>query len=112
MPIRLSDLAAQRREIEVPFDEETVTVTYLPGKMTMQMQQRANQAMTMPADSGNRELAEILCELVVGWDVLGDDGLALAVTPETMSLLPLRFVTVLTKALFADINPNAKSASS
>lgn len=112
MPIRLSELAAQRRELDVQFDGDVVKVVYLPGKMTMQMQQRANDAMQMPADQGNRELAQILSDLVVEWDVLEDEGKALPVTPDTISLLPLRFVTLLTKSLFADISPNAKTASS
>lgn len=112
MPIRLSDLAAQRRDLDVEFDGEVVKVVYQPGKMTMQMQQRANQAMQMPAEEGNRELAQILSDLVIAWDVLEDEGKALPVNPETVSMMPLRFVTVLTRAIFADISPNARTASS
>lgn len=112
MPIKLSELATKSRKLSVGFDDETIEVTYLPGRMTMDMQTRVQEAMAKPAGEANSDLAEILSVLVSGWDVLDDKGEPLPVTVDLVHQMPLRFVTALTRSLFDDINPNAKTASS
>lgn len=112
MPIRLSELAAKSRTIEVDFEGESIRVTYTPAKLTMATQARIQEAMKLPADQSNGELAAVLTDAVTGWDVLGDDGAQLPVTGETVRALPLRFVGALALALFNDMGPNARPARS
>jgi hypothetical protein len=65
MPVRLFDLKRGERELVIPvLEEETLRVIYRPGVVTPGF-----------ADAFWFQPAEWISQVVVSWDLLGDDGL-------------------------------------
>ena len=108
MGVKLSQLGSKKREAQVEYGDDIVAITYLPGKFTPRVEARLNEAQA--ENKTSQEVAQVLSEVLVRWDVLDDNGKPLKPTAELMMDMPLSFLTIIAKTLGEDMSPNAKSA--
>ena len=125
MPIRLSDLSRETRELAVELaDGSVVNVTYRWKAITPAMTQMlvrfgelveaGEQAkLTIGEQVGlDKDLIETLAWLLVDWDVTGDDDQALPVSAKVLMRLPSAFLYQLFGAIVGDNRPNDESVGS
>lgn len=109
MPIKISDLARDRRSIQVPFGDQLLEVTYLPSAFTAELEGRDAQLRAQ-----GRPLAALalqLAESVIAWDLEDDRGQPVAVSREAMELLGLDALTRIHLAIRDDLLPNLRAGS-
>lgn len=108
MPVRVSNLARNQRALTVPIDGETLTISYLPGRLTP----AAEDELRAKIDDqrGGPALASLLAEMVAGWDLTNDDGSAYPIDEPHLRELPTSFLAVVATAITEDMRPNGPSA--
>lgn len=99
MPIRLADLARQVRTITVRFDgiDDALTVRINPHRMTPQKEIAFLAAAR--ADEATRATVELLADVLVGWDLLDDDGRPFPTDAATLGGLPSSLLMATMRAL-------------
>jgi len=107
MPIKLSQVGARRKSASVEYDGETVDFVYKPSAFTPRVEARLNEAQVESTVS--QEVAQVLSEVLVSWDVLGDDGKPLNPDIDLLMEMPLDFLTSITQALGDDMRPKEQS---
>ena len=117
MPIRISELRKETRQVDIEWDGETVKVEYRPGAVTAQMQMAAASMANIGNDPQRvveslGDYVQAMARLIATWDILDDDGQPLPVTPELVEALPLPFVYAVFGGIMGAYSPNAKSAKS
>lgn len=100
MPLRLSELAAERREITIPWGEQSLVLTYRPGQVTPAMIDEADRR------TGSDGIIWALVQWVSAWDLLGDDDKPLVITLEALADLPSKFIMTIFGAIVRDSRPN------
>lgn len=55
---------------------------------------------------GNDKFFALLADILVGWDVLGEDGQPLPATAQWLEQMPQDFLTEIIRAMFNDSSPN------
>ena len=108
MPIRLSQVGKQQKTATVAYDGETVDIVYRPGAFTPRVEARINEAQKDSTVS--QELAQILSEVIISWDVLDDDGQPLPPTIDLLMDLPLAFLSAVSVGIGEDMRPEGQSA--
>ena len=100
MPIRLSELAAQTRQIEIAFGGETARVVYRPNAVTPEFVARVGKGLP---------LLDAVCALVESWDVLGDDGAPLEINAVNVANVPMPFLQAVFNTIYLDAaSPKAR----
>jgi hypothetical protein len=100
----LSELLADAATVEVKWRTRLVVVDYLPGKVTgawlaawgARLKGIAGDDEFMPAH------AELLADVLTGWDITGDDKAPLPVTVEAVLRLPHGLARRIEAAIVAD----------
>ena len=102
MPISLAELQNNTRTLTVDYDGQKVTVVYRPALLT-----------TAGSDGfAKLNIVGQMEQLLVSWDVMGDDDKPAPVTGELLGMLPARFLAHIADAVAGDMRPNAKRAVS
>lgn len=112
MPIRLSDLRANKRTVAVEYDGETLNVEYRPQAVNPEYQDWLKNLGQREAKTSEAELWEKILAVVSGWDLLDDDGQPLPVSREFIAMLPTDLLMAITWAIQEDAGPNRRSAGS
>lgn len=110
MPIKLHEIQAETRSIDVEYLGHDLRIDYRPGMVTPEYESRLNAAMQ--ANRPSAGLAEELARIVSGWDVLDEDDKPLPVNGENMAIMPMGLLRVIVEGIAADLAPNASSAGS
>lgn len=107
MGVRVSHLVRDQRVITLPLDGETVVITYRPGGLTPETEDRLREY----ADDqrGGAMLVAWLADVLVEWDVLDDTGQPLAPTAGNLRRLPTVFLAQVARAIAEDMRPNPQS---
>lgn len=102
---KLSDL---RREVTIPFDGDTITVTYRLASINSKLFDWVDEK-----GADRRAGQEWLTRVVVDWDILEEDGSHLPVTVEAMDKydIPAALFAIIRLAIQEDASPNALRAS-
>jgi hypothetical protein len=125
MPIRLADIYKDTKTVTFTYDGQDVTVEYRHKKLTpvnrvalmagssffMDRKPSAEDeeeagATWQEVMAGNDRFYGLLTEMIVAWDVLGNDGKPLPVTVEWLGQLPQDFLSALLKTMFDDGRPD------
>lgn len=93
MPIKLSDLAAQTRQIDVAFGGETAQVVYRPNAVTPEFVARVGKGLP---------LLDAVCALVESWDVLAYDGAPVEVSAANLANVPMQFLQAVFNTIYLD----------
>lgn len=133
MPLKLADLGKTTREATFTYEGSTVHIKYRPSALTARVQMSSASLVTLgrefvgsddDPDEIKRErlisaaesvlealgdYTEVLSKMVADWDVLGEDGKPIPVTPSVIRDLPLDFVYEMFGAIMRANSPNAKS---
>ena len=109
MPIQLSQLKANTRTVVVAYYDDTVTVRYQPSVLTPNREAAIKAAAS---DNDNTAMLEAISEMVLEWDVLGDEGKPLPRTVDVLRELPNAFLTAIFQSIGEDMAPKARSARS
>lgn len=107
MPIRLSELMRDTRTLTLTVGEDTLTVTYRPGGITPETEDRL-ESLAQEQRVG-QSLIALLLDTLTGWDITDDKGKALPVTEAQLRRLPLALLGQLVRAITEDMRPNALS---
>lgn len=113
MAIKLTTLRNATRRVSFVYAGEDVDVVYKPGLMTSARRLRivlGTQAYwesdTTPKAkemlAGWESFHADLAEMLVSWDVLGEDGKPLAPTADLLEQFPQSFISALVEALIDD----------
>lgn len=102
MPIKISHLKNDEREVTVTYGGEEAVVVYRPSGYTPVTENAMQDAM------GDRRpgagLARLLSGILVSWDVLDEDGDQMDTTYETISKLPVPFISAVVSQVSDDMN--------
>lgn len=112
MPIKLADLAKQVSTITVRFAglEDVLSVRYSPHRMTPLKEMAFLDAVR--SDEATRATVELLADVVVGWDLLDDDGRPLPTDYATLSGMPSALLMAVMHALGQERNANPTKPAS
>lgn len=107
MPITIGALLADRRTISLVIGEDTLNITYRPSGMTPESEERLDTFVREKKVGAS--LVALLLDVLVEWDLLGEDGKPLAVDAATLKKLPLSFLGLLVSEIGKDLRPNLMS---
>lgn len=120
MPLSLATLQKAERALTVDTGYGDLTVTYRPGAWTAEFEDRLrNQPVVAPIKTGEGAPAEgstpvglkALCDLLVGWDLIEEDGGApVPITPASLARVPGMVLHSILSAVALDHVPNATRA--
>jgi hypothetical protein len=88
-------LAGSTAEVKVTWEDEVVLVTYLKHAYTPKLEA---EVMKEADQGGGRALADLLSQLLDGWDIV-DNGEPFPPTHEHLMLLPVSFLVQVMKAI-------------
>ena len=103
--MKLSPLTATTRQIDVDYYGSAVAVTYRPGVLTPDEDDRIQAARE--ANTLTDALIDLLMRMLVTWDVEGDDGKPLPIEAATLRVLPNALLLKIMAAVQEDMVPNA-----
>lgn len=107
MPIKLSKIGAKTRKTTATYDGDEVALTYRPGAFTPRVEARLSEAQEEGRVS--QEVAAVLADVLVSWDVLDEDGKPLKPTAELLMDFPIDFLVGVTEAIGEDMRPKEKN---
>lgn len=108
MPISMVALQKKTVRVDLEYDGESFWVDYRPHAIS---EETLALEREWRSETGNAKLAEILSQLVVGWDILADanDKKPLEVRADViLETLPFNFLTFVYTALVRDAGERAK----
>ena len=105
--LSLATLLAPITESTMEYAGEELHIRWRIGKLTPIFQARANAAVGKPDE--DEQGAALLCELLVSWDLGGDDGKPYPITKEALTALPVTFLGALWAFLATVAVPKARS---
>lgn len=105
MAIQLSQLKANTRTIIVPYYGDTVTVTYRPSVLTPARESAIREGVQA---GDNAPMLSAIAEMVIEWDVMGEDGEPLARTPQVLETLPSALLSAIFGEIGEDMSPKAR----
>lgn len=112
MPVTLSDLQQDERELDVAIGENTLHIAYRPSGITPVLEEKLRE--TREDERGGKMLVEMLAAILTGWDLLPEpDAAPLPIDEKTLQTLPTRFLVSLVEAITEDSNadPTKSKAS-
>jgi len=99
MPISVPELVRNERTISVEIDGQEGEVTYRPGAMTPELE----GVLTRASDPA-QAVVDVMAELLIGWDVLDENGEVLPTDAETLAALPSSLISEIYRAITADMS--------
>ena len=108
MPVTLSELFSDIRELTVSVGASELRLRYRISGITPEIEERFNQELAQSRNG--RALVSFLSSVLVAWDLTDETGQALEPTPDVLVKLPVRFLAELAMAINQDIAPNPTSA--
>lgn len=102
MALTVAKMAAKENDTSFEFAGEKVELTYRSGVITNEW-----EAKYKNKPDGIFHQAH---ELIVKWDVEGDDGKPLDTDLDTLKTLPIEFLAVLVRSCAEDLVPNRKTS--
>jgi len=99
--VQLSKIG-QRRDIIVKYDEYDIRVTFKPAAINDLWLERLSALS--PED--RQGYAELLCEVLVSWDIVDDEGNELKPTPDLLRTLPADLLTAISMSIMESLAPN------
>jgi hypothetical protein len=121
MPVRMSDLAKERREIQYHTAHGPINVVYRPNVRTPADEARL---ASCKGDDVYREILQSLEKLIAEWDVVGpvyeqgtetvlvEEDVVVPVKKEILANLPSAVMNGIFRAVIEDSNPNSTAAAS
>jgi hypothetical protein len=94
--MKLSALKAMERTISVEFKGTTTEVTYKMGALLLETPSK---------------LFDYLAAVVARWDLEGDDGQPVPLTPEALAGVPLPFLRAVEDTISRDARPGNRSGT-
>jgi len=123
MPIKFSDLSKEVRSTSIDVDGEPLAIVYRPKAMSAKAQILGGRLIKLAEDSKNKvpvdakevfqaidDLVGVLKDLLVSWDLVGEDGERIPVTREWIERLPMEMLADIFRAVSEGQGPNATSA--
>jgi len=107
MAIKLSQIGTKTRTVTAAYDGDEVTLTYRPGAFTPRIEARLSEAQEQGRVS--QEVAAVLADVLVSWEVLDDEGNALEPMAELLMDFPVDFLIAVTNAISEDMRPKGGS---
>lgn len=98
--IRLSQLG-RRREVEFEYDGERVIIGFRPAGINDVWLERLGEL----APDDRLGYAQLLSEVLVDWNIVGDDGGELKPSVEILRSLPADFVSQIAVAVMESLSP-------
>ena len=108
MPITLQNLRDGTAQVAVEFEGETGTITYRPGVLTPEEIDTMDEALKGGV-SANEGLVELICKLVVDWEVM-DGGEKYEITPDHVRKLPIAFLGAIVQSTMKAMAPGEGGA--
>jgi hypothetical protein len=105
MPLHLKKARAKEVKIEVPFEDEVVTIVYTPRRLNPGVWQEVKDRSSEPEYT-----YDFVCRVVKEWDVLDDDDKPVALTPKAIKKaeVPGEVLDAIITAIVNDMLPNPK----
>jgi hypothetical protein len=103
MPVSLKDLAKETRDVKVALgDGQHLTVSYKPHWYTLAIEEELALL-----DGAGIHTAAAFCKMATAWDLVDDDGKAVAIDVETIKRLsiPTRILADAIDAITDDMRP-------
>jgi hypothetical protein len=103
MGLKLSQIGSNRVPVEVEFEGGTLTVQFNPRKLTTPFLDRLGEVGEEEwyGEDG----------VIVGWDLLDDQGEVIPLTPEGLAEVPMFVRRAITSAVLGAPVPNGKTPS-
>ncbi|HXF08989.1 MAG TPA: hypothetical protein VNK45_10800 [Candidatus Acidoferrales bacterium] len=110
MPVKLSQLTADRRACRLAVGDDTLTITYRPSGITPELEDQLREYTT--DQRGGAALVTLLAHCLIEWDLLDDRGKPISPTAEHLRRLPTVFLGRVMQAIMEDLRPNSPNAGS
>lgn len=121
MPVRISELARERREIQLETSGGILHVVYRPNVRTPADEARL---AACKGDDIYREILESMKKMIVQWDLTGpvydpetedvlvEEDMEIPIEPAILQFLPSSQMTGIFQTIMEDMRPNTTKASS
>ncbi len=109
MAVKLSDISAKCKSIQVMFDDDALNIEYYPNKITEETFEQLNALSKMKEDTISESFMfynTTLVGLMKSWDMLDDDGSILPLTAEQMIKVGIVARGKILESIMEDIRPN------
>jgi hypothetical protein len=112
MPVSLAKIASQKATVTFMWEEETVTLTYIPGRVTEKMFAQAQMFLSLSEETIMESFAslnEMLAHLITAWDVYEDEAqtVMFPLDAARMAELPIFFRVKVFTTIMSDMRPEA-----
>lgn len=112
MPVSLSKIANNIASVEIPIEDEKVTIVYYPSRVTEKTFAQLQAFSSMSEDtitSRFKTFNEMLAGLIKSWDLYEDEEQTVMypLEPDRLSELPFVFRIAVIQAIMTDIRPEA-----
>ena len=108
MPVRMSNLVADRRTINFPVGDDTLRIVYKPSTINAKQEiierEMRDQRLFLGA------MAKSLATMIVDWDLQDDAGNQVPITEEVLGELGIDVLRRLQQAIMEDLLPNQRPA--
>lgn len=91
--MKLTELKAKTRQLVIPFESDSLTISYRPAAITLKI-------------AYSDDIAQVLNQVLVGWNLEDDEGRPYPTTVEALKNLPIEFLARVIRAILEDAAPN------
>lgn len=109
--MKLASLTGGTRTVQVPVpateegsQDETVTVTYRPGALTLETVERIGSLSSSGSEAS--AIVEVFASVLESWDIETEDGQYLGVDPAAIKKVPVRFLFEIFSIITEDARPD------
>lgn len=103
MPLNLGNIKNDKRTLNINTMWGDCEVTYKPSALTPTIEDELRAA------DDTRVLIDVLCDMLMAWDVVDEDGQPLPLTPEVLSTIPNALLGAIMQGCREDMIPKPKS---
>lgn len=103
MPLNLANIKNDKRTLTITTMWGDCEVTYKPSALTPTVEDE------MRAADDTRALIDTLCDMLLAWDVLDDEGEPLPITPAVLSAIPNALLGAIMQGCREDMIPKARN---
>lgn len=108
MPVRIANLNADTATATLQVGDETLNIVYRPGGLTPEVEDQIHALAQ--EQRGSASLVVLLRDILISWDLLGNDGQPLPTDEATLRTLPSLFLGQVAQAISESMSPNRRSA--